>query len=130
MMKKGKVAKDVDSYLATVPADARAALAKLRKTIHAAAPRATETISYGMPAFRYHGVLVYYAAFQKHCSFFPASTAAIRAHARELASFETAKGTVRFTPDHPLPAALVRKLVRARMKENEERQKKKQSKKR
>jgi uncharacterized protein YdhG (YjbR/CyaY superfamily) len=129
-MKKMKPAGSVDEYLAAVPAEARAALEKLRKTIRAAAPQATEAISYGMPAFKYHGALVYYAAFQKHCSFFPASAAVIRAHARELARFETAKGTIRFTPDHPLPAALVRQIVRARMKENEERQKKKQSKKR
>ena len=129
-MKKMKPVGSVDEYLTAVPPEARTALAKLRKTIRAAAPQATEAISYCMPAFKYHGALVYYAAFQKHCSFFPASSRIIRAYARELARFETAKGTIRFTPDHPLPAALVRQIVRARMKENEERQKKKQSKKR
>ena len=129
-MKKMKPVGSVDEYLAAVPPEPRTALEKLRKTIRAAAPQATEAISYGMPAFKYHGALVYYAAFQKHCSFFPASAAVIRANARELARFETAKGTIRFTPDHPLPAALVRQIVRARMKENEERQKKKQSRKR
>ena len=128
-MRNGKIAKDVDGYLAEVPAEARAALEKLRQTIRAAAPQATEVISYGMPAFKYHGILVYYAAFAKHCSFFPGA-ALIRAHQRELARFETSKGTIRFTPEKPIPATLVRKFVKARIRENEARQKKKENKKR
>jgi len=128
-MRKSKIAKDVDGYLAAVPAEQRAALEQLRRTIRAAAPQATEAISYGMPAYKYQGALVYFAAFQKHCSFFP-GTSALGAYRRELEGFETSKGTIRFTPDKPLPAALVRKIVRARLKENEARQKTRQSKKR
>lgn len=127
---KGKLAKDIDDYLAGVPAEARAALEKLRRTIRAAAPAATEAISYGMPAFKHHGALVYFAAFKNHCSFFPASGRLIRAHARELAPYETSKGTIHFTPDKPLPAALVTKLVKARVRENEVRTKKKAASKR
>ena len=129
-MKTGKIARDVDEYLAAVPPDQRAALEKLRKIVRAAAPKATEGISYGMPGFKYLGALVYFAAFKNHCSFFPASGKLIRAHQRELAGYETAKGTIRFTVDKPLPAALVKKLVKARVAENEARAKKKLLKKR
>jgi uncharacterized protein YdhG (YjbR/CyaY superfamily) len=111
----------VDEYLAAVPEAARAALEKLRKTIRAAAPQATEGISYQMPAFKYRGALVAYAAFKDHCSFFPMSSRLIEAHKDELKSFETAKGTIRFQPDKPLPAALVKKIVKERIAENEAR---------
>jgi uncharacterized protein YdhG (YjbR/CyaY superfamily) len=114
-------ASDVDTYLGEVPGDSRAALEKLRKTIRAAAgPEAEEGVSYGIPAFKMHGrPLVAYAALKNHCSFFPMSPALIEAHAKELAGFETAKGTIRFTADKPLPSTLVRKLVKARIAENE-----------
>ena len=114
-------AKQVDDYLAGVPDDARAALEKLRKTIRAAAGReAVEGFSYGIPAFKLHGrPLVAYAALKRHCSFFPMSPAVIEAHTKELSSYETAKGTIRFTADKPLPSALVRKLVKARIAEAE-----------
>ncbi len=103
----------VAGYLAALPADQRAALQRLRTLIHAAAPGAEECISYGVPAFRLDGkVLVWYAAASRHCSFFPG--ALVQDLASELEGFSTSKGTVRFQPDHPLPAALVRKLVRAR----------------
>ena len=128
-MKKGKIAKDVDEYLADVPPGQRAALERLRQTIRAAAPRATEAISYGMPAFKYHGALVYFAAFKNHLSFFP-GTSALGAYRSELKGYSTAKGTIHFTPAKPLPATLVRKIVRARIKDNEARQKARQSKKR
>ena len=118
-MRQGKLAKDVESYLAEVPPEARAALERLRGIIRSVAPEATETISYGMPFFKQNGMLVAFAAFKDHCSFFPASTRTIRRFRRELAGFDTAKGTIRFTADHPIPAALVRKIVRARLKENE-----------
>ena len=108
----------VEDYLAALPAAERAALEKLRKTIKAAAPDATETISYQMPAFKEHGrFLVSYAAFKDHCSFFPASLAVIEAHKEELTPFVSGKGTLRFTPDEPIPAALVRKIVEARIAE-------------
>ena len=106
----------IDATLAALPADQRAALQTLRQTIAAAAPEAEETISYGMSAFRYHGrPLVSYAAFQAHCSFFPMSSTLIEAHRDELAGFATAKGTLRFTPEHPLPNDLVQRIVRERM---------------
>jgi uncharacterized protein YdhG (YjbR/CyaY superfamily) len=111
-------ANDVDRYLAAVPADARAALEKLRKAIRAAAPAAEESISYQMPTFKYRSKpLAYFAAFTNHCSLFPASTAVIDAHRDELKAFRTSKGTIQFPVDKPLPATLVRKLVRARMAE-------------
>lgn len=109
---------DVDAYIASVPADKRPALEKLRAAISAAAPRAEEGFSYGLPAFRLDGrPLVCFKAAANHCSFYPMSPAVIRAHAADLKSYATSKGTIRFSPDKPLPAALVRKLVRARIAE-------------
>ncbi|MGH7569735.1 MAG: iron chaperone [Gemmatimonadales bacterium] len=109
----------VNAYLKAVPPAARAALQALRRTIKAAAPGATEGISYGIPSFKHHGYLVGFAAFKHHCSFFPGT--ALNAFKRELASYQTSKGTIRFTVDKPLPAALVRKLVKARVAQNERR---------
>ncbi len=129
-MKSGRVAKDIDTYLAAVPPEPRAALERLRRTIRAAAPQATETISYGMPTFKQQGALVYFAAFKSHCSFFPGSAGLIRAYQRELAPYKTSKGTIQFTPDRPLPAALVREIVKARVAENEARARKKLAKRR
>src|SRR2546422_6586481 len=108
----------VDAYFRTIPRGARVALQKLRKTIRAAAPEATEVISYGMPCFKHHGMLVGYAAFQNHCSLFM-STALTKAYRKALASYETSKGSIRFTVDKPLPALLVRRLVKARIAQNE-----------
>ncbi|MGZ3641143.1 MAG: iron chaperone [Candidatus Limnocylindrales bacterium] len=106
----------IEATLAALPADQRAALEALRRTIAAAAPDAEEAISYSMPAFRYHGrSLVAYAAFKAHCSLFPMSAALIEAHREAFAGFATAKGTLRFTPEHPLPDELVRLIVRERM---------------
>jgi uncharacterized protein YdhG (YjbR/CyaY superfamily) len=110
---------DVDEYLAAVPAEARATLEKLRKTIRSAAPAATETISYQIPAYKYHGPLVSFAAFPGHCSFFVQSPAVMEAHRDELEPYDTSKGTIRFPAAKPLPASLVKKLVKARMAENE-----------
>jgi uncharacterized protein YdhG (YjbR/CyaY superfamily) len=117
-------ATDVDAYLAAVPEDARATLERLRKTIRAAAPKAVEVISYGIPMFKHHGGLVSYAAFKDHCSFFPMSKAVIEAHRDELRPYHAGKGTLHFTASRPLPAALVKKLVRARIAENEARSRK------
>jgi uncharacterized protein YdhG (YjbR/CyaY superfamily) len=120
MKAKDKSARDVDAYLAKVPGDARAALEKLRGTIKAVAPEATETISYQMPTFKHHGrFLVSYAAFKHHCSLFPASKAVMEAHGEELKPYFSGKGTLRFTADDPIPAALVKKIVKTRLEENE-----------
>ena len=109
----------VEDYLAALPEESRAALEKLRTTIKAAAPQATETISYQMPAFKDHGrFLVSYAAFKDHCSLFPASKAVIEALGEELEPYFTGKGTIRFTADKPLPAALVKRIVKVRVEEN------------
>ena len=106
----------IDSTLAALPADQRDALRSLREIIAAAAPEAEDAISYGMPAFRYHGrALVAYAAFKGHCSLFPMSSALIDAHRDDFAAWATAKGTIRFQPSDPLPPDLVATIVRARM---------------
>ncbi len=108
----------VAAYLRAVPPVPRAALQKLRNAIKAAAPEATEVISYGIPMFKHHGMLVGYAAFKDHCSLFM-STALTKAYRRALASYDTSKGTIRFTVDKPLSATLVRRLVKARIAQNE-----------
>ena len=109
----------IDAYLAALPPDQRAALQALRDTIAAAAPDAEEAISYGVPAFRYRGRdLVWYAAARAHCSFFPGGKP-VEDNRAELTGFDTAKGTIRFTPDHRIPADLVQRIVRARMAETE-----------
>ena len=108
----------VDDYLAGVPDGPRKALQKLRETIKAAAPDATETIAYTMPAFRLDGrFFVSYAAYKDHCSLFPASEAVIEAGGEELAPHVAGKGTIQFKADDPLSAALVRKIVKARLRE-------------
>jgi uncharacterized protein YdhG (YjbR/CyaY superfamily) len=112
-------AKDVDAFLAKVPADKRAALEKLRKTIKAAAPKATELINYGVPMFRLDGKnLVSYAAAANHCSFYVQSPAVMRAFAAELKDYKQGKGSIQFAADKPIPAALVTRLVKARIAEN------------
>ena len=109
----------VEDYLAALPETSRTALEKLRKTIKAAAPDATETISYQIPTFTDGGrLLVSYAAFKDHCSLFPASQAVKDALGDELKPYVTGKATIRFHADKPLPAALVKKLVKARIEEN------------
>ena len=110
----------VDEFLSEVPEPQRVALQDLRQNIKAAAPGATELINFGVPMFRLDGRnLVSYAAAKDHCSFYVQSPAVMEAHAADLASFKTSKGTVTFTPDSPIPAELVTKLVRARIAENE-----------
>lgn len=115
----GSAANDVEAYLAALPEAQRAALEKLRRTIKAAAPDADEVISYRMPMFKHHGPLVGLAAFPNHCGVYVMSPAVMDAHNDELKTYDTSKGTIRFPASKPLPAALVRKLVKARIAENE-----------
>ena len=110
--------KTIDEYLAALSDDKQAALEKLRRTIRAAAPKAEECISYQLPAFRLNGMLVAFGATAKHCAFYLMSSSTVEAHKDELKDYDTGKGTIRFQPDNPLPAALVRKLVKARIAEN------------
>lgn len=118
-MSKSK-ATTIDEYLAPLSADKRAALEKLRKTIRAVAPKAEECISYGLAAFRLNGrPLVAFGAAAKHCAFYPMSSSTVKACRDELEDYDTSKGTIRFPANKPLPAALVRKLVKARIAENE-----------
>ena len=110
--------KGVDEYLAGVPEPARSTLEKIRTAIRSVVPaQATEAIGYGIPMFRYKGGLVAFAAFKNHCSFFPMSYSVIRALKKELKEVTVSKGTIRFPPDKPLPDALVKKMVKARLKE-------------
>ena len=113
----GPKTKTIDEYLAALSNDKRAALERLRKTIRAAAPRAEECISYQLPAFRLDGkLLVWFGATANHCAFYPG--AVVEAHKDELKDYDTSKGTIRFQADNPLPATLVRKLVKARITKN------------
>ncbi len=111
--------KNVDEYLAGVPEPARSTLRKIRAAIRRAVPEAaTETISYRIPAFKYKGVLVWYAAFSNHCSFFPTGSV-VEAFKNELKGFSVSKGTIHFPLHKPLPAALVKKMVKMRVEQNE-----------
>jgi uncharacterized protein YdhG (YjbR/CyaY superfamily) len=111
--------KTIDQYLAGVKADQRVPLEKLRKIIRASAPKLEECISYGIPAFRLNGrSLVFFGAWANHCSFYPGSSTTLKKFRDDLKSFQITKGTVRFSPDNPLPPALVKKLVKARIAEN------------
>jgi len=112
-------AKTIDEYLAALSDDKRAALEKLRKAIKAAAPKAEECLSYQLPAFRLNDkMLVAFGATAHHCAFYLMSSSTVAAHQDDLKDYDTSKGTIRFQPDHPLPMALVRKLVKARIAEN------------
>jgi uncharacterized protein YdhG (YjbR/CyaY superfamily) len=116
-------AKTIDEFLAGVSSDKRAALEKLRRTIRAAVPKAEECINYGVPAFRLDGkLLVAFGAGAKHCAFYPGAHP-IEAHKDELQVYSTSKGTIRFPADSPLPAALVRKLVKTRIAQHAEKRK-------
>ena len=111
---------DVESYLARCPEPHRTTLEKMRATIRSVVPKeTTEAISYGMPAFKYKGGLVGYAAFKDHCSFFPMSGRLVEEFADELKAYKTSKGTIQFPAGKPLPAALVKRMVKARIAQNE-----------
>jgi uncharacterized protein YdhG (YjbR/CyaY superfamily) len=109
----------IDEYLAGVNADHRDALQRIRQTIHAVAPNTEECISYGIPAFRLNGrSLVFFGAWANHCALYPGSSATLKKFQNELRDFQTSKGTLRFSPDKPVPVALVKKLLKARIAEN------------
>ena len=126
-MKGSAAPKNIDEYLAGVPEPARGTLTKMRATIQSALPpQATETISYGIPAFKLKKTLVYFAAFTNHCSFFP--TAAIIEEFKDgLAGYTISKGTVQFPEDKPMPAALVKKMVKARVAQHDEKENKRKN---
>ena len=111
--------KSIDEYLAAVTPKQRAALQKLRKTIKDVVPKAEECISYGLAAFRLDGrPLVAFGASANHCAFYPMNSTSIAAHKNELKNYQTSKGTIRFKPDKPLPAALVKRLIKERIAQN------------
>ena len=118
-MPKSSKPKTIDEYLEGVNPDQRAALEALRRTIHEAAPGAEEAISYGLPAFKLNGKAVAgFGAMSNHCAYYPFSGSIVEALQADLRDYETSKGAIRFQPDHPLPPALVKKLVQARIEEN------------
>lgn len=112
--------RDIDDYLTTLPEGRRAGVEELRRTIRAAAPNATETIAYNMPAFRSHGgqFLVSFAAYKAHYSLFPASGAVVETLGAEIQPYLAGKGTIRFPADRPIPAKTVTKIVKIRLAEN------------
>ena len=116
-MRDTPVAASIDQWLARLAPEPRAALEKLRDQIRAAAPGAEELISYGQPTFKLHGHLVAFGAFKKHLSFFPMSSTLLQTFP-EAAPFVTSSGTMQFQPDKPIPAALVKKIVTARIAQN------------
>jgi uncharacterized protein YdhG (YjbR/CyaY superfamily) len=117
--KPKRAPKDVDEYLASIPEPARSTLSNLRAAIRSAVPpEATETISYRIPAFKHNGVLVWFAAFSTHCSLFPTASI-IEAFKDDLKGYSTSKGTIHFPIDKPLPITLIKRLVKARVAQNE-----------
>jgi len=114
---------EVDRYLSKRKGDAHRTLRKLRAAIKSAAPRATEGMSYQIPTFFLKGALVSYAAFKNHCSFFPLSSSLLQKFKKDLEGFETSKGTIRFPLNKPLHSSLVRRIVKARIRQNELKQK-------
>jgi uncharacterized protein YdhG (YjbR/CyaY superfamily) len=109
--------KTIDEYIATLPKNIQSILEELRQVIRESAPKAEEAISYQMPAFKLNGILVYFAAFKNHISFFPTSSA-IEAFREKLSPYKISKGTVRFPINEPIPFDLIKEMVRFRVKEN------------
>ncbi len=118
--RKDSTAKNVDEHLAKLPEEQRKALEWLRKVIKEAAPEAEEVISYRIPTYRYHGPLVHFAAFKNHLSFYGVNRSLLETFKDELQEHKISGTTIHFIPENPLPEALVRKIVKKRMKENEE----------
>jgi uncharacterized protein YdhG (YjbR/CyaY superfamily) len=121
--KRTTACKTVDQYLAAVPEPARSSLKEVRAAIRAAAPaKTTEIISYGMPMYKYKGRLMGFAAYPKHCSLFLATPSLLKLFKDELSRYEISKGTIRFPTDKPLPASLGKKIVKARVAQNDQKQ--------
>ncbi len=122
-------AKNIDEYLALQPEKVREVLEHLRQIIRETAPVAEELISYGIPAYKYHGMLVFFAGYKKHCSLFAGNGALTEQMKEELKNYKTFKGTIQFTVEKPLPDDLVRDIIKIRMKQNVEKMESKKSKK-
>ena len=121
--KRTPAPKTVDEYLAAVPEPACSTLKEIRAAIRAAAPtETTEIISYGMPMYKYKGPLLGFVAYPKHCSLFLATSSLLKMFKSELSHHQTSKGTIRFPTDKPLPASLVKKIVKARAAQNDQKQ--------
>ena len=119
-MEKTKVVPEtVDQYIAAFPADVKKRMQQLRKTIKAGAPNADELISYQMPGYKYFGMLVYFAAYKNHIGFYPGAGGLLEFY-KELSSFKSAKGSVQFPHDEPIPYDIISKIVKFRVKQNEE----------
>ncbi|MBU1174751.1 MAG: DUF1801 domain-containing protein [Alphaproteobacteria bacterium] len=116
-MSKADIEK-INAYLEKLPDEQRTALEHVRALVKQVAPQAEEALVYGVPGFKQDGGLVCYAAFKAHCGFYPMSPIVLDAMKAELAGFETAKGTIRFTPEKPIPDALIAAIVRRRIEEN------------
>ena len=116
-IKLNSPAEDVTTYIANCPAKVQEVLEKLRSTIQKAAPEAEELISYKMPAYKYHGMLVYFAAFKNHIGFYATPTGH-KKFEKELAPYKQGKGSVQFPLDQPLPFPLIAKIVKFRVQEN------------
>lgn len=116
-----KTFKDINSYIAEQVPDVRERLELIRQAIKTTVPKAEEVISYGMPAFKYHGMLVYFAAFKNHIGFYalPSGNAAFQ---KELSVYKQGKGSIQFPLDKPLPLTLIKKIVKYRVKENLEKE--------
>jgi len=117
--RKTTPAKNIDQYLQELPDDVRITLGKLRQTIKATAPKAEEIISYQVPTYKYMGPLVCFAAYKDHCSLFVVSKNILKIFEKELQGYKTSGTTIHFTPEKPLPSALVQKIVQTRIQENE-----------
>ena len=119
-MEKAKVVPEtVDQYIAAFPADVKKRMQQLRKTIKAAAPKADEVISYQMPGYKYLGMLVYFAAYKNHIGFYPGAGGILEFY-KKLSSFKSAKGSIQFPHDRPIPYDIISKIVKFRVKQNEE----------
>jgi uncharacterized protein YdhG (YjbR/CyaY superfamily) len=114
--------KTVDEYLASFPANTKKILQAVRNTIQKSAPQAEELISYNMPAFKLHGMLVFYAAYEKHIGFYPTASG-IQAFKKEISRYKNAKGSVQFPINEPMPFDLISKIVKFKVKENQEKEK-------